>query len=314
MAFDSNDLLGLRLLSQQDIEYILEQAIYFKDILARPIKQLPALRGRTLLNLFCEPSTRTKCSFDMAIKNLGASAMAVTMNTSSVTKGESLLDTVKNLEAMGVDGIIIRHSMGGVPQFIADHTDLPVINAGDGFCEHPTQALLDIFTMQEQKGYLKGKKAVILGDIKHSRVARSNIWGLTKLGCKVVVCGPPTLIPEDIAATGVEVCYDLKEALSGADFINVLRIQLERQKSGLFPSVREYHEKFGINAKSLKYAKKDVTIMHPGPINRGLEITSDVADGPYNVILQQVTNGIAIRMAVLFALLTRQETKDSTHE
>ncbi|HAR61935.1 MAG: aspartate carbamoyltransferase [Candidatus Margulisiibacteriota bacterium] len=312
MPLSTKDLIGLRTLSKKDLEFILSQAVYFKEVLSRPIKQVPALRGKTIVNLFCEPSTRTRCSFDMAIKNLSASALTVSVNTSSVTKGESLLDTVKNLEAMGVDAFIIRHSMGGVPKFIADHSNIPIINAGDGFCEHPTQALLDIFTMQEEKGYLKGKKVVILGDIKHSRVARSNIWGLKKLGCDVVVCGPPTLIPEEIEKTGVKVCYNLQEALADADFINVLRIQMERQRVGLFPSAREYHSLFGINRKTLKYAKKDVTILHPGPINRGVEITSEIADGPYNVILHQVTNGIAIRMAVLFLLLTKRNKGQTT--
>lgn len=309
MKLNTTDLIGLKNISVKDLETILESAVSFKDVLSRPVKQVPSLRGKTIATLFCEPSTRTKCSFDMAVKNLGAGTMALNVTSSSFTKGESLFDTVKNLEALGVDAIIVRHIMGGAPQFIADNVSVPVINAGDGCCEHPTQALLDIFSMQEEKGYLKGKKAVIVGDIRHSRVARSNIWGLQKLGCEVVVCGPATLIPQDIHLTGAKVSYDLKEALEGADFLNVLRIQKERQKSGLFPSVREYHKLYGVNARTIKYAKKDVVIMHPGPINRGVEISSEIADGPYNIILKQVTNGVAIRMAVLFLLLTGKGKK-----
>jgi aspartate carbamoyltransferase catalytic subunit len=304
MGSSFKNLIGLKSLSKKDLELILEQAISFKEVLSRPIKQVPTLRGKTVANLFFEPSTRTRTSFDMAIRNLGASVVNINMSTSSITKGESLLDTVKNLIAIGVDAIVVRHNMGGVPGFIKKHVDIPVINAGDGYCEHPTQALLDIYTMQETMGYLKGKKVVILGDIKHSRVARSNIWGLKTLGCNVVVCGPPSLMPEGIEKTDVTVEYDLKKALKGADFINILRIQMERHAKGLFPSEREYRQLYGINKQTIKYAKKDVTIMHPGPINRGLELDSDIADGPYNVILKQVTNGVAVRMAILFLLLT----------
>ena len=296
-------LLGLKDLTRLEIENILQQATLFKEIFNRPVKKVATLSNKTVVSLFYEPSTRTKASFDMALRMLGAGSLGFTPASSSVVKGETLVDTVKNLERMGIDGIIIRHGMGGAPQLVADNTCLPVINAGDGFNEHPTQALLDMFTMIEEKGYIEGKKVAIIGDIMHSRVARSNIWGLTKCGAKVIVCGPPSLMPLGIESMGVEVTHSIEDAIADADFINVLRVQHERQKGSFFPSTREYYREYGITQQRLKKAKADVVIMHPGPMNRGVEISTEVADGPYNVILEQVTNGVAVRMAVLYALL-----------
>ncbi|MDD5456032.1 MAG: aspartate carbamoyltransferase catalytic subunit [Candidatus Margulisbacteria bacterium] len=297
------NLLGLKDLSRQDIENILQQATLFKEIFNRPVKKLPTLQNKVLVPLFYEASTRTKASFDMAMKMLGAGSLGFAVQTSSISKGETLIDTVKNLESMGIDGIIVRHNMAGAAQLIANNVNISVINAGDGFNEHPTQALLDMFTMIEEKGYIEGKKVAIIGDIYHSRVARSNIWGLTKLGAKVVVCGPPSLIPEGIETMGVTVTHKVEEAIDGADFINVLRVQFERQKGNFFPSVREYYREYGITPQRLKKAKDDVILMHPGPMNRGIEISTEVADGPYNVILEQVKNGVSVRMAVLYLLL-----------
>jgi aspartate carbamoyltransferase catalytic subunit len=299
----SHSLLGLKDLNKDQIRLILEQAKHFKGIVARPIKKVPALVGKSLVTLFYEPSTRTRTSFGLAGKLLGADTINISIETSSVCKGETIIDTVANLEAMGIDGIIIRHSMAGAPHLVARHSKASVINAGDGFNEHPTQALLDIFTMEEKKGSVAGKKVVIVGDIAHSRVARSNIWGLTKLGAEVVVVGPPTLIPVDIEKTGAKVSYELDPVIKNADFINVLRIQKERMEEVLFPSIREYFDLYCITYDRLKKARKDVLIMHPGPINRGVEIASDVADGPDNVILEQVANGVAVRMAILYLLL-----------
>ena len=275
-----------------------------KEVMTRPVRKVPALLGKNIVTLFYEPSTRTRTSFDVAAKNLSANTTNIGLAQSSVKKGETLIDTAKNLEVMGYDGVIIRHKMSGAPHLLAENIKGAVINAGDGCNEHPTQGLLDMFTMKEKKGDLAGKKVVIVGDIAHSRVARSNIWGLNKLGAKVVVVGPPTLIPIGITEMGCEVSYNLEKAISDADFINVLRIQLERQEEGLFPSVEEYHKLYGITVDRLKKCKPDVVVMHPGPINRGVEISSEVADGPYNVILEQVTNGVAVRMAVLFLLLS----------
>lgn len=303
MALKSKDLLGLKELTSSDISLILDTADSMKEILSRPMRAVPALSGKIITTLFYEPSTRTRTSFETAAKMLSASVNSIAVAMSSAVKGETLIDTARNLEAVGIDAIIIRHSMAGAPHLIAKHIKGSVINAGDGYNEHPTQALLDIFTMREKKGVLKGKKIVIVGDILHSRVARSNAWGLLKLGAKVSLVGPPTLMPKGIEATGAKVSYRLDEELEDADFINVLRIQLERQQKGLFPSLLEYTRFFGITAERLKKTKKDIVILHPGPINRGVEISSDVADGPYSVILNQVTNGVAIRMAVLFLLL-----------
>jgi aspartate carbamoyltransferase catalytic subunit len=305
MKFDHKDILGLKSLSKNEIQLIIDQARSFKDLFSRQHKQVPTLRGKTILNLFCEPSTRTKSSFDIATKFMGAGSISINASTSSFTKGESLYDTAKNIEAMGVDGVVIRHGHGGAPHFIAENLNIPVINAGDGFNEHPTQGLLDIFTMLECKKSLENKNVLILGDIFHSRVARSNIWGLNKLGANVFVCGPGTLIPSNIEEMGVEVVTNLDKVIDKMDFINVLRVQYERQKIGYFPSVKEYRAFFGLTKERLEKAKKDLVILHPGPINRGIEIDTDVADGPYNVILDQVTNGVAIRMALLYLLLTR---------
>jgi len=299
----SKDLLGLKDLSLEEIKLILNTAHSMKEVIARPIPKVPTLLGKHIVTLFYEPSTRTRTSFNMAAKVLSANVTNVALSSSSVAKGETLIDTVKNLEVMGVDCLIIRHSMGGAPQLAARNCNASVINAGDGFNEHPTQGLLDIFTMLEKKKTVKGKKVIIVGDIAHSRVARSNIWGLKKLGAEIVVVGPPTLMPKAIEKLGVKVSYKLDDEIKDADFINVLRIQKERMEKNLFPSIEEYAELFGLNAERMKKAKKDVIVMHPGPINRGVEITSEVADGPYNVILEQVTNGVAVRTAILFLLL-----------
>lgn len=303
MELKKKDILSLEELTIEEINLILDQAKFFKKIFHRSIKQTPALRGRTVVNLFFEPSTRTRTSFEIAAKMLGAGTTNITMAQSSLKKGETLIDTVKNIEVMGVDAFVIRHSQAGAPNLVARNVDIPVINAGDGFHEHPTQGLLDIFTMIEAKGSLKGKKIVIVGDILHSRVARSNIWGLKKMGADVTVVGPPFLMPVEIEKMNVNVSYNLKEALPDADFVNVLRIQLERHDKDVLPSIREYIDYYGLTKEKLKICKKDVVIMHPGPINRGIEISSEVADGPYNVILRQVNNGVAVRMAILFLLM-----------
>ena len=295
-------LLGLEDLSRQEIEKILDAARSFKEVLERPIPKVPTLRGKTVANLFFEPSTRTRISFELAEKRLSADTVNFTASGSSVSKGESLKDTARNIEAMQVDMIVVRHQASGAPHFLARSLACSVINAGDGTHEHPTQGLLDIFTIREHKGRVDGLKVVIVGDIAHSRVAASNIWGLTKLGARVVVCGPRTMLPVGIERLGVEPTSELNKALEGADVVNVLRIQLERQKSGLFPSTREYSRCFGLTRDRLSAARDDVLVMHPGPINRGVEISQDVADGPFSVILEQVTNGVAVRMAVLYLL------------
>ncbi|MFC1767944.1 aspartate carbamoyltransferase catalytic subunit [Candidatus Margulisiibacteriota bacterium] len=306
-SLSQKNLLGLKDLTPEEITLILDTAEGMKEIFKRPVPKVPALTGKTIAMLFFEPSTRTRTSFDIAAKALSANVTSLTMSASSVLKGETLIDTAKNVEAMGVHAFVIRHSSSGAPHLIAKNVSGSVVNAGDGTDEHPTQALLDMFTMREKGGSLKGKKVVIIGDILHSRVARSNIWGLNKLGAKVTVVGPPTMIPKDIEKMGVNVAYDLDKEIPDADFINVLRIQKERQQKGLFPSIEEYAKLYGINSTRLKRAKKDVAIMHPGPINRGVELSSEVADGPYNVILNQVANGVAIRMAVFFLLLGGKE-------
>ncbi len=296
-------LLGIEELSKEEILLILDQAESFKEVLKRPIPKVPTLRGKTIVNLFCEASTRTRSSFELAAKRLSADTLNIAASSSSFLKGETLKDTARNIEAMNIDMIIMRHSCSGAPHFLARCIDASVINAGDGAHEHPTQALLDAFTIREKLGNIKGLNVSIIGDIAHSRVARSNIWALTKLGAKVTVCGPKTLIPVQIEKMGVKVTYDIAEAVEGADVLNVLRIQLERQEKALFPSIREYIKCFGITEELLdKYAKKEIIIMHPGPINRGVELSQDVADGKYSVILHQVTNGVAVRMAVLFLL------------
>lgn len=300
IIWTKKDLLGLEYLTAEEIELILDTAKSFKEVSTRKVKKVPTLRGKTVVSLFFEPSTRTRISFELAAKRLSADTIGITQATSSAVKGETLKDTAKNIEAMNVDVVILRHSMPGAPHLLAKAIEPSVINAGDGAHEHPTQGLLDLFTIREKRGFVKGLKVSIIGDIAHSRVARSNIWGLKKMGAEVTVCGPSTLMPVEVEKMGIYVTNNLDEAIEGADVLNVLRIQLERQKKGLFPSIREYIKLFGVNRERLKNAKEDILIMHPGPINRGIELTPDVADGPYSVILEQVTNGIAVRMAVLF--------------
>ncbi len=303
ITLSRKSLLGLKNLTAEEINLILDTASGMAEVMKRPIPRVPALNGKSIALLFYEPSTRTRTSFEMAAKMLSASTTSMTMSSSSAVKGETLIDTVKNIEVMGIDAIVIRHSASGAATLVDDNVKASIINAGDGSNEHPSQGLLDIYTMREKKGPLKGKKVVIVGDIAHSRVARSNIWGLTKLGAKVSVVAPPTLMPAEIEKMGVKASYDLDEEIRDADFINVLRIQLERQQKGLFPSIEEYVKLYGITAQRLKKARSDVIIMHPGPINRGVELSSEVADGPFNVILDQVTNGVAVRMAIFFLLL-----------
>jgi aspartate carbamoyltransferase catalytic subunit len=295
-------LLGLEGMSSEEITRFLDTAESFKEVSERSVKKVPALRGTTVANLFFESSTRTRISFELAEKRLSADSVNFTTSGSSVSKGETLRDTAQNIEAMRVQMIVIRHSAAGAPHFLASLLNGSVINAGDGAHEHPTQGLLDMFTLRERWGNFEDKKVVIVGDLAHSRVARSNIHGLVTMGVEVVVCGPPTLIPHEIERLGVSVEVDLKKALEGADAVNVLRIQMERQQRGLFPSVDEYARVWGINRKVLKHASKDCIVMHPGPMNRGIEIAQDVADGENSVILDQVTNGVAIRMAVLYLL------------
>lgn len=296
------DLLGLEQLSREEINLILDTAIPMKDIVQRDIKKVPTLRGRTVVNLFYEPSTRTRTSFELAGKYMGANTVNISTGSSSVVKGESLKDTAKTLEVMGADVVVIRHSMAGAAQILAETVSASVINAGDGIHEHPTQALLDMFTIREEKGNISGLTVTIVGDILHSRVVRSNIWGLTKLGARVRVVGPPTLIPCGIENLGVEVYYSLEEALVGSDVVMALRIQKERQKKGLFPSLREYARLYGITRERLALAKPDCLLLHPGPVNRGVELSSEVADGAQSMINRQVTNGVAVRMALLFLL------------
>lgn len=300
LQWTKKDLLGLRELSAEEIRAILATAESFREISLRPIKKVPALRGRTVVNLFFEPSTRTRISFELAAKRLSADIINISASSSSLAKGETILDTIKNLEALKIDVVIIRHAASGVPHLLARHVSASVINAGDGAHEHPTQALLDLLTIQQKKGRLDGLRVSIIGDIAHSRVARSNIWGLMKLGAAVTVCGPPTLIPPHIEQLGVRATYDVKEAIREADVLMLLRIQHERQEAALVPSLREYRLRYGLDRERLKGAKPEVLIMHPGPINRGVEMDSSVADGPYSVILDQVTNGLAVRMAVLY--------------
>ncbi len=296
------DLLGLKDLEPEEIELILDTAESFQEIGNRPIKKVPTLQGRTLVNLFFEPSTRTRISFELAEKRLSADTVNFSADVSSTIKGETVKDTAKNLEALQVSLVIMRHPSSGAPHRLARYLKCGVINAGDGINEHPTQALLDMFTVRQKKGKLKGVKVSFIGDILHSRVARSNLWGLTKMGAEVTLCGPRTLLPRDVEKLGVRVTTSLEEAVESADVINLLRIQLERQKESFFPSIREYAITYQINKDVLKKAKPDVVIMHPGPVNRGIELSSDVVDGPYSIILDQVTNGLAVRMAVLYLL------------
>jgi len=302
------DLLGLEYLTKEEISFILSTAESFKEVTTREIKKVPALRGKTVVNLFYEPSTRTRMSFEVAAKRLSADVINISTETSSVKKGETLIDTGKNIEALKVDIIVMRHNCSGAAIMLARHVHASVINGGDGWHEHPTQALLDMFTLKEKLGKLEGLNVSIVGDISHSRVARSNIWGLVKLGAKVTVCAPKILIPPGIEEMGVRVTNDLDEALRNADAINVLRMQFERDDSNAFPKQLEYFKTFGVTQERLKKAKKDIIVMHPGPINRGIEISSEVADGPNSVILEQVTNGIAVRMAVLFLAAQANES------
>lgn len=303
--FNRKDLLGIRELSASEITHILDTAEGFRDISRREIKKVPTLRGRTVINLFFEPSTRTRTSFEIAAKRLSADAINISASTSSVTKGETLLDTARNLEAMSPDCIVVRHSSAGAPHQLARVCRAGVINAGDGAHEHPTQALLDALTIRERKGRIAGLKVAIIGDILHSRVARSNIHLLTKLGATVSVAGPGTLVPAEFAALveeGVVVERYIEDAIAGADVVMILRIQRERQDAAYFPSMREYAVHYGLNLKRLEGAEADAIVMHPGPMNRGIEIASDVADGTRSLILDQVSNGLAVRMAVLYLL------------
>jgi aspartate carbamoyltransferase catalytic subunit len=303
MQFRKKDLLGIKQLEPEEINLILETAETFKEISTRFIKKVPTLRGRTVVHLFYEPSTRTRTSFEIAAKRLSADTFNISASTSSIVKGETLLDTARNLEAMNPDVIVLRHSAAGAPHLLARHVQASVINAGDGMHEHPTQALLDLLTIKDKKETISGQTVAIIGDIAHSRVARSNIWALTKMGARVLVAGPTTMIPHHLDKLGVEVFYRPEDVIPEADVIMMLRIQLERQGQMLLPSLREYARVFGLNEDKLSQAKPDVLIMHPGPINRGVEISPAVADGPYSVILDQVNNGVAVRMALLYLLI-----------
>lgn len=307
MTWIRKDLLGLEELSKEELELILSTAESFKEVSSREIKKVPALRGKTVVNLFYEPSTRTRVSFEVAAKRLSADVINIATETSSVKKGETLIDTGKNIEALKADIIVVRHNCSGAAAMLARNINLSVVNAGDGWHEHPTQALLDIFTMKEKLGRIEGLNVTIVGDIAHSRVARSNIWGLIKLGAKVTLCAPSILIPAGIEDTGVAVSNDIEEALAKADAVNVLRMQFERDGETAFPKQLEYFKQFGITEERLKKAKKNIIVMHPGPINRGIEISSEVADGANSVILEQVTNGIAVRMAALFLVAQAQD-------
>ncbi len=302
MILKRKDLLGLEDLSAEEILGILDVAEQFRNIFDRPVRKVPIMRGRTVVNLFFEPSTRTRISFELAEKRLSADIVNFSASTSSLKKGETLRDTAENIEAMKVDMIIMRHSSPGSADYLARVLKSSVINAGDGAHEHPTQGLLDMMTMRQRLGNLAGRNVTIIGDIAHSRVARSNIWGLTKLGANVTVCGPPTMIPVDVRRLGVRVETDLRRAVADADALNVLRVQLERQARSVFPSNREYHRMFGVTEEIVRLLRPECFIMHPGPMNRDVEISSEVADGPRQVILEQVTNGVAVRMAVIYLL------------
>lgn len=304
MPLHNKDLLTIEQLSVDEINLILDTADSMKEISTRDIKKVPTLRGKTVINLFYEPSTRTRTSFEIAGKRLSADVVNISTSTSSVVKGETLKDTGRNLQAMNPDLVVIRHSCAGAPAMLAETLPSAIINAGDGAHAHPTQALLDAFTIREKKGAIEGLTVAIIGDITHSRVARSNIVAFNKMGATVIIYGPFTMIPPEIERMGVKVAVNMEDALAGADVIMMLRIQMERQSKFLFPSVREYSGFFGLNAERLKKAKKDVLIMHPGPINRGVEISPEVADGPYALILDQVSNGVAVRMALLYLLIS----------
>ncbi len=302
MKLSSKDLLGIKELTKDEITLILDTASGFKDVLKRDIKKVPALRGKTAVNLFFEPSTRTRTSFELAEKRLSLDVLNLSVTTSSVVKGESLIDTALNIQALGADFMVIRHSSSGAPHLISKHIDATVINGGDGINEHPTQALLDAFTIKEKIGRIEGLKIAIVGDILHSRVAKSNIYLLTKFGAEVRLIGPPTLVPKELEGLGVRIFHDMDSGLGGVNAVMVLRIQMERQGKGFFPSTLEYSKNWGLTSERLSMADKDAIVMHPGPMNRGLEVASDVADGPRSVILEQVTNGLAVRMAVMYLL------------
>jgi aspartate carbamoyltransferase catalytic subunit len=304
MGFEGRkDLLGLQYLTRDEITTILDVAEPMKDIILRDIKKVPTLRGKVMVTLFYEPSTRTRTSFELAGKYLSADTVNLTVSTSSVQKGESLRDTIKTIEVMGTDVVVIRHSMSGVPNYVAQNTSMRVINAGDGMHEHPTQALLDMYSIREKKGTVENLKVAILGDILHSRVARSNIFGLQKFGCEIRVIGPPTLMPPDIEKLGVKKYFNTEEGLEGVDVINVLRIQKERQRRGLFPTLDEYAHLYCLTRDRVALAQPDVLVLHPGPMNRGVEISSEVADSKIAVINEQVTNGVAVRMALLYLMM-----------
>jgi len=310
-ALRSRHLLGIEDLTPEEITLILDTAVAMKEVGQRTVKKVPALRGKTVVNLFFEPSTRTRTSFEVAEKRLSADTLNVAIGTSSVVKGETLADTALNIEAMNADMIVLRHSSSGACHLLSRVCRSAIINAGDGMHEHPTQALLDAFTIRERKGTLKGLKVVIVGDLLHSRVLRSNIHLLTKMGADVWVCGPPTLVPTEVARFGVHVTNSVEAAVRDADVVMLLRIQLERMEGAFFPSLREYYNVFGMTEERMHLAKPDVTIMHPGPMNRGVEIASEVADGPYSVILDQVANGVAVRMAVLYLLAGGAEHEEA---
>ncbi len=297
------DILGLEEISAEEITLILETSRSMREIMQRKIKKVPTLRGRSVLNLFYEPSTRTKASFELAQKYMSSDSVSVAGSSSSLIKGETLKDTVRNVEIMGIECVIMRHPVSGSSHYLARNVEASVINAGDGMHEHPTQGLLDMFTIWEKKGRLEELKVTIVGDIRHSRVARSNLWGLQKMGSEVVVSGPPTLMPPDLDVFGVKYYTDLEEAVEGADVVMALRLQQERQESGLFPSMREYAELYGITPQKMARAKEDALVMHPGPMNRGIEISSELADGPRSVVLEQAASGVAVRMALLYLLL-----------
>ena len=311
MQFLKKDVLDIASLSSDEITMILDTATGMKEISERPIKKVPTLRGKTVILFFYEPSTRTRMSFDIAAKRLSADSLSISAGTSSLTKGETLVDTAKNLESMHPDVLVIRHSSAGVPHMLARSVRASVINAGDGMHAHPTQALLDMMTVREHKGRLSEIRLAIIGDIAHSRVARSNIVGFTKMGASVIVAAPPTMIPVGIESLGARVTHDIDEAVEGADVIMMLRIQKERLRSFLYPSDREYARFYGLNMKRLEKATKDVLIMHPGPMNRGVEIAPEVADGPFSIILDQVTNGVAVRMALLYLVAGGQRHADT---
>jgi aspartate carbamoyltransferase catalytic subunit len=315
VPFLGKDLTGLERLSAEQIRAILDTSEPFKEISERAIKKVPVLRGKTIVNLFFEASTRTRISFEFAEKRLSADTVNIASTGSSVQKGETLVDTARNLEAMRIDMVVMRHGSSGAAQFLAERIPSNVINAGDGRHEHPTQGLLDMLTIRDHRGRIEGLRVCIVGDVLHSRVARSNIWGLTKLGAEVAVCAPRTLLPREISELGVQVFGRIEEAIEWADVLNVLRLQLERMQGGFIPSLREYNRFFGVTRERVEQAPRDLLILHPGPMNRGVEIDSDVADGPHSVILDQVTNGVAVRMAVLYLLAggAPEQAEDAKH-